>query len=79
MEQLNEELTSSSPELTRDQDPRSVTRATVFLIKKSIAEKVHSVSVMSFSVSLIFTCVIILKQLFSSGSVNIGEYLPLCR
>jgi hypothetical protein len=32
-----------------------------------------------FSVSLIFTCVIILKQLFAVGSVNIGEYLPQLR
>jgi hypothetical protein len=32
-----------------------------------------------FSVSLIFTCVIIVKQLFSSSSVNIVEYLPRLR
>ena len=29
--------------------------------------------------SLIFTCVIILKQLFASGSANISEYLPRLR
>lgn len=40
---LNKEMTSSR-ELTQDQDPRSVTRATVFLLKKGIGEKVFSVS-----------------------------------
>jgi hypothetical protein len=39
---------------------------------------VNSYEIVLFSVSLIFTCVIILKQ-FSSGSVNIGEYLPRLR
>ncbi|KXJ17222.1 Centrosomal protein of 104 kDa [Exaiptasia diaphana] len=43
MEQLDKEMTSESPELSNDQDPRSVSRATVFLVKKGIKEKVQSV------------------------------------
>jgi hypothetical protein len=42
-------------------------------------QSVTSYKMLSFSVSLIFTCVIILKQLSPLGSVNSDEYLPqLC-
>ncbi|EDO38442.1 predicted protein, partial [Nematostella vectensis] len=40
MEMLEQEMTSSSPDLTSDKEPRNVVRATVILLKKGIKEKV---------------------------------------
>ncbi|XP_048581640.1 centrosomal protein of 104 kDa isoform X2 [Nematostella vectensis] len=43
MEMLEQEMTSSSPDLTSDKEPRNVVRATVILLKKGIKEKVLTV------------------------------------
>ena len=43
MENVDKELTSETPELTSDKDPKTVVKATVLLIQKRINDQVFSV------------------------------------
>ena len=46
MENLEKEMSSESPELTSDKDPKIVVKAAVFLIQKGIKDQVFSVSLL---------------------------------
>ena len=44
MENVEQEMSADTPELTADKDPKTVVRATVQLIQKGIKDQVFSVS-----------------------------------
>lgn len=44
MENVEQEMSVDTPELTADKDPKTVVRATVQLIQKGIKDQVFSVS-----------------------------------
>ena len=46
MENLEKEMSSDSPELAADKDPKTVVKAAVFLIQKGIKDQVFSVSLL---------------------------------
>ena len=46
MENLEKEMSSDTPELTADKDPKTVVKATVFLVQKGIKDQVFSVSLL---------------------------------
>lgn len=57
MENVDKELTADTPELTSDKDPKTVVKATVFLIQKRINDQVFSV----FN-----TCLVVLRSLIKT-------------
>lgn len=54
MENLQKEMSSDTPELTSDKDPKTVVKAAVFLIQKGIKDQVFSVSLLLGSVNMKF-------------------------
>ena len=54
MENLEKEMSSETPELTPDKDPKTVVKAAVFLIQKGIKDQVYSVSLLLRSLVIIF-------------------------
>ena len=48
METLRKEMAAPVPELAKDKDPKSVYRAALFLLNKTLKDKVFSVSAARF-------------------------------
>ena len=46
MDNLEKEMSSDTPELAADKDPKTVVKAAVFLIQKGIKDQVFSVSLL---------------------------------
>ena len=46
MENLEKEMSSDTPELAADKDPKTVVKAALFLIQKGIKDQVFSVSLL---------------------------------
>ena len=64
MENLEKEMSSETPELTPDKDPKTVVKAAVFLIQKGIKDQVYSVSLLLRSVDYFLYYAKLLWQLF---------------
>lgn len=56
MENVEKEMSSDTPQLTSDKDPKAVAKATVFLIQKGIKDQVFSVRWLSFIISSCYLC-----------------------
>ncbi|KAK3743942.1 hypothetical protein QZH41_020283, partial [Actinostola sp. cb2023] len=69
MDQVHKEITST-PELSCDQDPRSVIRAAVVLVNKGIKEKVHSVFVSCLTVLRSLLVTYIPKHKLGKGEIQ---------
>ena len=54
MENLEKEMSSDTPELAADQDPKTVVKAALFLIQKGIKDQVFSVSLLLGSLNMKF-------------------------
>ena len=52
MENVDKEISSDTPQLTSDKDPKTVVKAAVFLIQKGIKDQVFSVSLLLRSLKL---------------------------
>ena len=63
MENLEKEMSSDTPELTADKDPKTVVKATVFLVQKGIKDQVFSVSLLLGSLNTL----ILYKNIFYSN------------
>ena len=49
MENVEKEMSSDTPQLISDKDPKAVVKATVFLVQKGIKDQVFSVRPWSFN------------------------------
>ena len=54
MENLEKEMSSDTPELAADKDPKTVVKAALFLIQKGIKDQVFSVSLLLGSLNMKF-------------------------
>lgn len=54
MEKLEKEMSSDTPELAADKDPKTVVKAALFLIQKGIKDQVFSVSLLLGSLNMKF-------------------------
>ena len=84
MENLEKEMSSETPELTSDKDPKTVVKATVFLIQKGIKDQVFSVSLLLGSLNYMqFFAMQLLHQaltsLFKIFFYTLTSYVMKCR